>query len=89
MQVGAAAERARYSYVMTIHTAAVLPVTAVTSPLAANVGGDACSQAPDQLPGSMEGSFEFVEGTLRQQAGCERWEVACPHFELRLPDFVF
>jgi hypothetical protein len=37
----------------------------------------------------MEGSFEFVEGTLRQQAGGERWEVACPRFELHLPDFVF
>ncbi|KAG1659640.1 hypothetical protein FOA52_010223 [Chlamydomonas sp. UWO 241] len=45
-------------------------------------------QAPNQLPGSMDGSFEFVEGTIRQPCG-ERWEVACPRFELRLPDFVF
>eukprot|EP00955_Chlamydomonas_euryale_P033376 347633-Chlamydomonas_euryale.AAC.2 len=33
------------------------------------------------MPGSMEGEFGFVEGTISQPTG-EPWRAACPRFEL-------
>lgn len=38
--------------------------------------------------GSMEGSFEFVEGVMDAPTG-PTWDVLCPNFKLEIPDYIF
>lgn len=46
------------------------------------------SEVEPGRPGSMEGDFQFVEGTMQRPTG-PTWPVICPRFQLALPDFVY
>jgi F-box protein 3 len=43
---------------------------------------------PPARRGAMEGSFEFVEGSLAAQTG-PRFRVACPRMQFEVPDYCY
>ena len=40
----------------------------------------------DPVPGKMEGTFRFVEGSIKEPGS--QFEVSCAEFKLELPEIV-